>query len=268
MYFAFAVKHESIANMTEKDIRREAGTPVVSESYHITIDVQGPYLVYGNPPVKQAFITNNEEGTAWTYREGSKSYDTGDSPIALCRCGTSKHKPYCDGSHATADWDPALTAPRRPVLEDAEVYEGPALQLTDNESYCAFARFCDAKGRIWNLVEIADSPRSIELAKRITNHCPSGRLKLWDKRSGETYEVHFDPSVMLIEDSPLRLSGPIWVRGGIPISAGDDGYTYEVRNRVTVCRCGMSSNKPFCDGSHASMRFQDGLPDDKSDKEY
>ena len=31
-----------------------------------------------------------------------------------------------------------------------------------------------------------------------------------------------------------------------------DGKNYEVRNRVTLCRCGRSNNKPFCDGSHAA----------------
>ena len=38
---------------------------------------------------------------------------------------------------------------------------------------------------------------------------------------------------------------------------GADGKAYEVRNRMTLCRCGESSNKPFCDGTHASMKFSD-----------
>ena len=37
------------------------------------------------------------------------------------------------------------------------------------------------------------------------------------------------------------------------------GESYEIRNRQALCRCGASSNKPFCDGSHASIKFQDGL---------
>jgi CDGSH-type Zn-finger protein len=39
------------------------------------------------------------------------------------------------------------------------------------------------------------------------------------------------------------------VRGGITIESAD-GVPYEVRNRVTLCRCGRSDNKPFCDASH------------------
>lgn len=50
--------------------------------------------------------------------------------------------------------------------------------------------------------------------------------------------------------------GPLWVRGGIPVESSD-GATYEVRNRVTLCRCGRSSNKPFCDGTHKGVGFRD-----------
>ena len=56
----------------------------------------------------------------------------------------------------------------------------------------------------------------------------------------------------------MEVSGPLWVRGGVPVVSAD-GYEYEVRNRVTLCRCGSSENKPFCDGSHASIGFTDGL---------
>ena len=45
---------------------------------------------------------------------------------------------------------------------------------------------------------------------------------------------------------------------GIQIES-EDGTLYEVRNRVTLCRCGKSSNMPFCNGSHASIKFRDGL---------
>ena len=63
------------------------------------------------------------------------------------------------------------------------------------------------------------------------------------------------------------MSGPIWVKGGIRIE-GADGKSYEIRNRVTLCRCGQSSNKPFCDGTHASMHFHDGLPLEKGKGEW
>jgi CDGSH-type Zn-finger protein len=53
------------------------------------------------------------------------------------------------------------------------------------------------------------------------------------------------------------MSGPLWISGGVPIISCD-GTEYEVRNRVTLCRCGRSGNKPFCDGTHVDIQFRDG----------
>jgi CDGSH-type Zn-finger protein len=52
----------------------------------------------------------------------------------------------------------------------------------------------------------------------------------------------------------------LWVRGGIRVES-EDGTPYERRNRMTLCRCGKSANMPFCNGSHASIKFKDGLMD-------
>lgn len=245
--------------MNKNEPLYEAGTPRIDASLHIDITADGPYLVWGKVSVRQIFIMPNAEGNSWTYRTSKHPYETEEKPVALCRCGASQHKPYCDGSHTQADWDPMLTAPHRPLLEDAGVTEGPTLDLTDNEKYCAFARFCDAYGRTWNLTEASDDPKAREIAIYEANHCPAGRLKAWDKSNGKPYELETDPAVDIVEDPALRVSAGLWVRGGIPITDAQ-GYTYEVRNRVTLCRCGQSSNKPFCDGTHASMKFRDGLP--------
>lgn len=162
---------------------------------------------------------------------------------------------------------PALTASTRPLLEDAEQIDGPEITLTDNEKYCAFARFCDAKGRVWNLAE-EEGQEAAELTIREANHCPAGRLSAW-KDDKAPVEPHFDPGLGLLEDPLLRISSALWVRGGIPVQR-PDGFTYEIRNRVTLCRCGHSSNKPFCDGTHASFKFRDGLPNrpDPNGEEY
>lgn len=244
----------------------EPGTTVAPEKYRIVIADGGPYLVYGQPPMVQQFIMPNGEGEIWYFKEGAH-YSTKDEPTALCRCGYSKNKPYCDGSHEHADWDPALTASIRPLLEDAEQIDGPEITLTDNEKYCAFARFCDAKGRVWNLAE-EEGQEAAELTIREANHCPAGRLSAW-KDDKAPVEPHFDPGLGLLEDPLLRISSALWVRGGIPVQR-PDGFTYEIRNRVTLCRCGHSSNKPFCDGTHASFKFRDGLPNrpDPNGEEY
>jgi len=80
---------------------------------------------------------------------------------------------------------------------------------------------------------------------------PSGRLVAWDKE-GEAIEPPFEPAIVLVSDPQEGVRGSIWVRGGISVEAAD-GEVYEIRNRITLCRCGLSANKPFCDSSHIQL---------------
>lgn len=237
----------------------EVGTKVAPEKFKIVVLSNGPYLIYGNPVLRQQFIMNNKDGHSWTLKHG-REYSTKNEPTALCRCGESTCKPYCDGAHMEAGWEPELTCVPKPLLDGAEKYIGPTLTLTDNVEYCAYARFCDAKGRVWNLVG-KEGEEARELTIREANHCIAGRLRAWDNETGEPFEPEFGPGLALVEDPPLKCSGPLWVHGGIKLES-DDGTQYETRNRVTLCRCGASSNKPYCNGAHASMKFDDGLPKD------
>ncbi len=220
-----------------------------STSGRIEVLKDGPYVVSGGLPLSAQWIVTNEEGESLDYREGKKY--PAQSQYALCRCGRSGNKPFCDGTHKKVAFDGTETASREPYLKQAETIEGPTVRLTDAESLCAFARFCDPKGRIWNLVEQTDDPEARKIVEQEAGHCPAGRLVVWDRTTGKAIEPKFEPSLGLIEDTEKKVSGPIWVRGGSPV-VGADGKRYEVRNRVTLCRCGRSSNKPFCDGSHAA----------------
>jgi hypothetical protein len=133
------------------------------------------------------------------------------------------------------------------------------MKLADAEGLCAFARFCDPNGKIWNQVGETDNPRVRKTFVRQAGDCPAGRLLAIDKATGQVVEPKLPQSIGLIEDPSLGCSGAIWVRGGVEL-VGANGKTYELRNRMTLCRCGRSSNKPFCDGSHAAdPKFDDGL---------
>ena len=160
-----------------------------------------------------------------------------------------------------ADWDPQLTAPDRRLLDDAEQIEGGTLRMSDNPAYCVFARFCHPYGDAWTLTEESSDPEARRLAVREASMCPSGRLTAWDKKTGKPYEFRFEPSLGLIEDIAIGSSGGLWIRGGIPLRR-EDGTTYEIRNRVVVCRCGQSANKPYCDGTHAAIKWRDDLQGD------
>lgn len=243
----------------------EPGSVEAPDKYRIQVTNKGPYLVWGRPPVHQQFITPDENGEMWWFTEGH-SYPADDEPTAYCRCGASKRKPYCDGSHARAEWSPELTAPETPLLDGADVINGPRISLSDNQRYCVFARFCDAKGRAWNLAE-QDSESAARAVVHEAEHCPNSRLSAWRPGSDTPEEHIFEPSLGLIEDPETESSGGLWVRGGIPVSR-EDGFTYEVRNRAVLCRCGRSDNKPYCDGTHAALHWRDGLSEIPGTKKW
>lgn len=220
----------------------------------INVLENGPYVVEGGVPLANQHIVTNEQDESIEWREG-KSFPTAEK-YALCRCGQSRTKPFCDGSHKRIGFDGTETASREPYEKQADRIDGPTMVLEDAETLCASARFCDAQGKVWNLVGQSDQPRAARLVEHEVGHCPSGRLVTKDRATGRVIEPQFEPSIGLVQDTAKDVSGPIWVRGGIPVISAD-GHTYEIRNRVTLCRCGASSNKPFCDGSHVSIRFDD-----------
>ena len=244
----------------------QKGSKQADKKFRIVIADAGPLMVYGKPPLVQKFIVPNERGEVWWLQDGL-SFKIDTEPVALCRCGASKRKPYCDGAHTHHDWDPRLTASETGLLEGAEVYEGPVLSLTDNQKFCAFARFCDAGLRVWNEVGESDDPAHRDMTIREANHCIAGRLSAWDNASGEPHEPELEPGLALIEDPKIHASAGLFVTGGIPF-ARQDGFTYEIRNRVSLCRCGQSSNKPYCDGTHASMRWNDELGGQPTGKKW
>lgn len=220
----------------------------------VVVTKNGPYLVSGAVPLARQTIVADQEGGSHEWRE-THPFPAQES-YALCRCGHSGNKPFCDGTHKKIGFDGTETADRRPYREQAQLTEGPALALSDAESLCAFARFCDPNGQVWNQVGRTDEAEVRATFVRQVNNCPSGRLVAWDRATGKPVEHHLPLSIGVIEDPPEGVSGPLWLRGGVPVIAAD-GFAYEVRNRVTLCRCGASKHKPFCDGSHAAIKFRD-----------
>ena len=221
----------------------------------IVVSKDGPYLVSGGLPLGKAISEVGSEGEPERWVKG-KQYPAQEK-YALCRCGQSGRQPFCDGAHTGAGFDGTEKASRKSYDEQAEKIEGPGIDLKDAESLCSSARFCLPKGGTWKLTLRSRDPEKRKAAIEQAGNCPSGRLVAHDKKTGKPIEPEFEPSVSLIEDPQAESSGPVWVKGGVTIES-EDGRAYEKRNRVTLCRCGRSDNKPFCEGTHIKVRFNDG----------
>jgi CDGSH-type Zn-finger protein len=228
------------------------GTPdeTNDDSMRVTVRRDGPYIVTGGVPLTGEEICEDELGYALEWRETAR-FPT-RRQYALCRCGQSRNKPFCDGAHAAAGFDGTETAGDEPYLRRPRMTGGPALELADYENLCAHARFCMRAGGIWGLTEQSADPEARDTAVEEGCNCPAGRLVLRSRATGREIEPELERSIAVVECPAKGEHGPLWVRGSIPVVSAD-GRSYRVRNRVTLCRCGRSRNKPFCDGSHVKQ---------------
>jgi CDGSH-type Zn-finger protein len=223
-----------------------------ADGMRIDVKKDGPYLVSGGVPLSRDEIVTNEAGESVAWRE-TERLETRERYL-LCRCGRSKTKPFCDGTHAIGGIDGTEMAIHDSYLEQSVCIDGPALKLRDARKLCAEARFCDREGGLWNLILLGDDPDTYGLVVEEASLCPSGRYTACEPDTEDPIEPALPPSIAVIEDPHEGVSGPLWVRGGIPVVSAE-GEPYEVRNRVTLCRCGRSANKPFCDGEHLRSGF-------------
>ena len=224
-----------------------------AKSGKITIAKDGPLVVSGGITLDREEIVCDKSGDPEDYKK-VKDYPAQEN-YSLCRCGQSKCKPYCDGSHTKAGFDGTETSSRIPYKDCSDSIEGPHIKLMDDPEICMGAGFCHKKGGTWNLAQSADK-KDAELAVREACNCPSGRLVACDKKTGKPIEKQEGQSLTILQDTRRDVSGPICAKGGIPIVSAD-GSEYERRSRVTLCRCGKSYNKPLCDGSHVKANFKD-----------
>nr|WP_174505395.1 CDGSH iron-sulfur domain-containing protein [Acinetobacter sp. Marseille-Q1620] len=233
----------------------QVGTTAAPDSVFIQVTKDGPYKVSGAPQLLQVFIEQNETGNSGRYASG-KTFESKDE-MYLCRCGHSHHAPFCDGSHLKNEVHLTEKASFEPLLEGSMEIDGPKQILTDNEHYCAFSRFCDNGNQVWNEVQMHGESHE-KLTEFMVHACAGGRLLVFDRETQQPIEHAENAGIYAIEDPAIGCSGPLMVRGGIRVESAN-GESYEIRNRQALCRCGESSNKPFCDGTHASVKYHDGI---------
>ena len=222
---------------------------MANEIQKITVRPNGPYIVRGGIPLVLKTPVMSEHGEPLTWEKNAVL--STQNTYRLCRCGHSKTKPFCDGTHTLVDFDGFESADPGPVADRAKSYDGTKIIVKDDRSLCTHAGFCGNRvTNIWKMVrETADTQvRSQVMA--MVERCPSGALSFAVEADGENVEPDLPKEIAVIPD------GPLWISGGVPIERRD-GKPLETRNRMTLCRCGHSSQKPLCDGTHKKVGFSD-----------
>ncbi len=194
----------------------------------------GPYLVSSISDIK------NKDGVL----EAKDSY-------ALCRCGGSSNKPFCDGTHTSNNFSSDKISNRQE--DKIDDYQGKEIVIHDNRGICAHIGNCSDglpevfryKKEPWIIPDGAN-PESISST---IGKCPSGALGLTLSR-GDTTDQLSETSITILPN------GPYAVAGNPELIVEEMGQRTSNKN-YALCRCGGSKNKPFCDGTHWSNGFDD-----------
>ena len=227
--------------------------PLPADTPMITVTPNGPYLVSGGLPVVRRRIVSSEHGEPMVWQTtGAVDAPSG---TALCRCGGSANKPFCDGTHAQTGFDGTEAVAPSPYHDRATVYPGTHVVVQDDRGICVHAGFCGNRAtNVWTMAGSGtqDSVIRSQMMAMI-DRCPSGALTYRVAPDGPDIEADLAAEIGVVDN------GPLFVTGGVPVRRAD-GTTLEPRNRQTLCRCGASSNKPLCDGSHTKAGFLDAAP--------
>ncbi len=214
---------------------------MASEKPKIACLSNGPYyLLYDPTPSPVPHLC----------RDGGDACATARA-VALCRCGGSKNKPFCDGSHGAIGFSDRRESDRS--LNRRTGYSGRRITIHDNRAICAHAGHCTDKLR--SVFRMGREPwidpdgAEVEAIMDVIRKCPSGALSYTvDGKAGVEEETF--PMVTVTNDGPYAVTGGIELLG---VEFGEGAP----KGRYTLCRCGASKNKPFCDGSHWQIGFKD-----------
>ena len=145
------------------------------------------------------------------------------------------------------------TDPRDAMPEKLHTYAGPAIDVTYDKARCIHVAACirglprvfDPGSRPW----VMPGNSTADKVAATVEQCPSGSLHYTRKDGGRAEQPDAENALL------VSRNGPLFLRGQLEL-VGPDG-TVKEETRLTLCRCGASEHKPFCDNSHLKVRFED-----------
>ncbi|MCT8158538.1 CDGSH iron-sulfur domain-containing protein [Pseudoruegeria sp. SHC-113] len=170
--------------------------------------------------------------------------------MALCRCGQSANKPFCDGTHTKVGFESRGGKPEGP--DKFFTYEGKEVTVSFNPRLCGHAAECgriasnifDANKKPW----VQPDNGTVAEVEAVVAACPSGALQMGTPP--ETMVAEGRAEIMIQKD------GPYWVTE-VPVETDSSAEGISERKNI-LCRCGKSGNKPYCDGTHRSAGWKSG----------
>lgn len=201
----------------------------------------GPYYLLNDPEPKVVPNIQKSNGDSCSNVMG----------VALCRCGGSGNKPFCDGTHGNNGFTDENTADGKPDQRDD--YVGKQLTIHDNRAICAHAGYCTEN--LASVFRLGKEPwidpdgANLDVIIEVINRCPSGALS-YSIENIEHCEQERKSMVTVTKNGPYAITGGLELVG----QTFAEGASKE---HYTLCRCGASKNKPFCDGSHWQVEFVD-----------
>jgi CDGSH-type Zn-finger protein len=202
----------------------------------------GPYYYFTDFTPKTVDGLTNSKGEKLSNISGA----------ALCRCGASDNKPFCVGKHSTIGFSDRKETDGH--LDKRDNYIGKDITIHDNRGICSHVGYCtDNLPSVFNRdrepwVDPNGASRD-EIIKTIKK-CPSGALS-YSVNGEEHRDLDREPLVTVLKDGPYAVTGYIEI-------VGHKNRAEQVsEEHCTLCRCGSSSNKPFCDGTHWHIGFKD-----------
>jgi CDGSH-type Zn-finger protein len=187
--------------------------------------------VLENGPIKLS-----SEAVSLNYCGESVDVEAGKD-LYLCRCGGSKNPPFCDGSHSKNGFDGgSLDRP----LREIRVWEGKTIRTFFNPNTCMHVFYCKPLKQLRERELAGDEAAAAEIA-RVVRSCPSGALA-YESQSVADPDAAHEVQIDIMEGGELRVQCDFEINAEL--------QEHQSSDRATLCRCGLSKNKPWCDGRH------------------